>query len=560
MNLMARRCGEVADRNGRAKVRAETEAARAAAEKSSEEARRERLQTLRTIVVTAAVAYGVLAVFLYLYVEGIGFVSGLTAGDSLFFAFVAVALGAIGGALSGFGALAVAPLFALASKARSAAQLDDSLRVSQQRRDTLGTRLLALVRGRWGVVRSEARHSLPFQFVLAVMVLAPEGLLLPGVFESDFVKLFNLTDNTALIVMLAAGVASWSASAALLVGTKLADGWAEAIAFGFAVMVAHWVLGLLLSSKATALIFMAATVGGGALAGALDLLDAGAPTGSTYSHRGSRFFAVVALIAGAMVLPAGAALIDITGKSRNQALATIFSGLGVRSEDVTVRLSSSAADTIRSASLLHGTRASLCRLQGSGYLLSDAIVLWHGIGSRTYLRWPARGSRTGRKVLMTDVPSAEVSIVRGPSLRCVDVPDSAFFESGRAELNPDARYEIVTALLSHLSSAKEANQELVGLDVIGNADPMPVDGGNRQLALDRAKQVLKAVEESGRLVGKIDMAKVERRAVSNGARDPLKECSSRETLDYQRECNAPNRRVELRLRFTAIELPKGVRR
>jgi outer membrane protein OmpA-like peptidoglycan-associated protein len=89
---------------------------------------------------------------------------------------------------------------------------------------------------------------------------------------------------------------------------------------------------------------------------------------------------------------------------------------------------------------------------------------------------------------------------------------------------------------------------------------MPVDGGNRQLALDRAKQVLKAVEESGRLVGKIDMAKVERRAVSNGARDPLKECSSRETLDYQRECNAPNRRVELRLRFTAIELPKGVRR
>lgn len=186
--------------------------------------------------------------------------------------------------------------------------------------------------------------------------------------------------------------------------------------------------------------------------------------------------------------------------------------------------------------------------------MTGLTVWWHGIGSRSHVQLAGGGSSSkgeaagGRVDLTTD----GAKLIRDYDTRCLEVPDAAFFESGsKSFVIGSGSEELMTGIEAAIRSAPEG-RSLSRIDVEGHADPMPVPKStNELLALERAQQVAEKLKTFPVLLAFFGAhPKGEALRVSSaGARRPVQMCKAEGTQAMQRQCNAMNRRVEIRLHF-----------
>ena len=181
--------------------------------------------------------------------------------------------------------------------------------------------------------------------------------------------------------------------------------------------------------------------------------------------------------------------------------------------------------------------------------LPKVKVWWHGIGTRSHVELP-RASAPG---VVVDLDTAQAHLIRNHRARCMDLP-GAYFDSGSGQLTDDGRKELLDAV-SRWTQREMNDARLEQIRVVGHTDPMTPASGttNRALSNERAKAVVQALRDSGLLkeffTQDASTLSGALRIEGDAARQPLKECSTSSSLAERRECNAVNRRVELRLFF-----------
>ena len=120
------------------------------------------------------------------------------------------------------------------------------------------------------------------------------------------------------------------------------------------------------------------------------------------------------------------------------------------------------------------------------------------------------------------------------------------------KLTNEGRKDLVDAV-GRWALHKMKDAQLERIRVVGHTDPMTPAAGstNRALSNDRAQAVVQALRESGMLK---DFFSLDASSLSGALhiegdadRQPLKECAASSSISERRECNAVNRRVELRL-------------
>jgi hypothetical protein len=174
-----------------------------------------------------------------------------------------------------------------------------------------------------------------------------------------------------------------------------------------------------------------------------------------------------------------------------------------------------------------------------------------------------------------DIPDIELkseaaTLVRNAREWCVDVPEVAFFDSNSAILKAEEcpggaeegdgcrtpEMRLKSLLFSHLERLRLGEQVIKEIAVIGHADPMPPLGTtNDSLASRRAGQIRSLLRKDAQvcdlLMGAADCSRKAIRVETAGARKLIRICPENASKSSQRECNAVNRRVEIRMSVQA---------
>lgn len=556
---------------------AQAAAAKAVAEASRVAVRKGRFETLRLVTVTLAVAYGLVAVFGYTFFVAEFFPSGLTAGDTLFFAFVALALGMVNLGLSALGALTWLPLGGhklrrrLRDPVQARGRIERLLSRSERGRLRSGwhagawmkkaSRRLTRVWLRWRTCRAIRARGL---FICLALLPFPLAGTLWVASSWQWLHRFSSwmngwSSSSWSFLMGAVFGLSWFGNWELLSRRRGATRLDSAF-FALASLIATCGLAWTMSQPQGWELVCACLVGGFALVLAVGLPNNPigsrvAPSDASFSAGRSTAAPVLALFAlGAPAIYLVAAPAPL---GRDGLIRFVFGHLGIRTDDATLTLTPEAADTVRASSAVHGVPANLCRESAGRHAMTGVRVLWYGVGQRTYIEWPIAGASVPapQKTLRIDLSSAAVNVIRGPSVRCVDMPDSAFFQSGKSEaVTGTGQQELYEAVARHLRDAGDGRRRLTSIDVVGHADPMHYGKGSiEHLGLERAERVAELLRKASSPVP--DAASAVIRVSSQGASNPLKDCSSARTDAVMRECNAVNRRVELRLHFEPVTPP-----
>ncbi len=565
----AQRSKRQADLNAKL-VEAQIESTSAATEATKAGLAKTKFDTFRGVTTTIAIAYGVLAVFCYTFFGARFFPGGLTAGETLFFGFVAVALGLFGLMLSSFFAAWLLP-FVSRPRGKSMREVD-ALRRRQiafvtflRKGKQAGTwrRVLlpfvVFVFAQWPRRSRLVWLHVAATSVAAMIILAVAAHLSPVAADLFIEHIGFAAKLVYAAIAITYFVGTWGL-AARSDGNEIFSGFF--VAFGSMICGAGLIWITVQSEGLNVL--EGCVVGGFGLMGAFGVSGAQATAKSLEASskrrndRAHRFEppkgTITFLICLAVVAPTFFAVISPQKVTAHRLARFVFGGFGIRVDDATLSLSAKEADAVQSASEINDIPVSLCKVANGRYLLGDVRVLWHGIGTKTYIEWPASAEAASAPTLKMDLTSAELNVIRGTRVRCIDIPDTAFFDSNRDDaLTGDGKQDLVNAIKVHIAAATTTGQRLNEVDVIGHADPMPRVGGNEVLAKDRAATVARFIQSSFAASGPGVAAPVVK-AVSHGSRDTSSQCQATLSQPAQQECNARNRGVEVRLRFVSQPL------
>lgn len=550
------------------KTDAETMAANAKADESQVSARKARLETLRLVGISLLAAYGLSAVFAYLF--SINFYpGGLTAGDTIFFCFVALSLGFAGLIASGAGVLGVLPFLRPKRRAKVKQRSDWIARMRSRlshrsliakpaaKRSACNKRWLELylnILVGWRML-PWARRRRTFLLIGAMPYFCAALLWVNyELAENDKASwLYRLSSDQWVILLCIWYGLFWFSSWALL-----ARGWiakkADAVFVSFACAAAHMGFLLALTSDTARWGIVGCVMGGFALALGISLLDPSRRKKfGRKSDGGGRTTAGVLLVVAAIVVPAFFFVMAPAKGLQNGLARFVFGSLGVRVEGAMLILGDAEAAKIRLSSETQGISAVLCKGEGGQYTLSDVSLLWHGVGTQTLLQWPASQETLGAKAhqLRMVLPAAAITVVRGAQERCFDVAGAPTFVTGKALFTDDqARKAVLARVGAAFSEAKDQGFKVSAITIVGHADPMPLPTGNTELARERAAAVASLIKADGDLGAQLTSQQTEVLVTSMGSRVGVRDCPATGSIQAQRECNEVNRRVEIRLRLT----------
>lgn len=240
-------------------------------------------------------------------------------------------------------------------------------------------------------------------------------------------------------------------------------------------------------------------------------------------------------------------------------LHIVFQGLGIRVTQATIEIPDSEAATFERISELIERPIIDCRKASEGRLLVHGVdVLWNGIGNQVLLAFtvPARADRglferekPPLKQATIRLDASQVLILRTmpPINPCFDLPADMLFETASFNLTDEARHR-----LDQLVAATKSLGTPSDLLVRGHSDPRPISnelarslGDNQRLSERRANTVAQLLQD------KFSLANEKVRSEGVGSREPKVKCPMLNTMTrYESEqCNRPNRRVEIRVKF-----------
>ncbi|MBB2984658.1 OmpA family protein [Paraburkholderia tropica] len=245
----------------------------------------------------------------------------------------------------------------------------------------------------------------------------------------------------------------------------------------------------------------------------------------------------------------------------------VFQQLGIRMMNVSVEVPVTELESVERISdalnrpLLDCHRSS----KGSRLLIHHVNVLWTGVGSTTYLSLevdnPVRPGWFGpdpkplqEAMLRLDTSSVHVLEAMPPLNPCFDLPDDMLFGTAKYELTPEA-----DTTLKALVSSIQADGRLDRIVVRGHSDSRRIGGqmerevgDNQRLSERRAEAVAAELRKLLNIPG------LNITSEGAGSREPKVNCpAGAATTPYEaQQCNAPNRRVEIRITYAAN--PKSV--
>ncbi|MEO7578242.1 MAG: OmpA family protein [Massilia sp.] len=485
---------------------------RALTVKALSEASAVRMEKLRKNGAAFGFGYGLLVVFCYCFFDLKFFPSGLSTGDVLFFLFAALGLGLMSMFCTAVGTTLFLPAvfyeaclpLAPASAAKPHDKMGDMLWYISPATIVLTSWIVSLWSANWYLGRTT---------VYCIAVVLDLALFLA-------IARIGLKRNRAS-------------------GGNL--GWDDAIVHGVGfAFLAPLICAVLIPLKAAGwYLLMALGFAGLAAALAISLLDmrvmmATTSTADERQRRARRVTTVLVLLGFAMIP-------SVVSPIVRQA---VFSQMGVRTEDTAISMDKPNLALIQSAADAAGIALSVCRGEDGSAIVGPVNVLWHATGSRSLVQLK------GNAGVDLELNAAGLKLVRGPVERCVEIKEALLFASATATVIGDSQ-KITNALEAELAPLIEELQGkwiIKSVKVIGHADPMPLpDQGNIILAKQRADEVKRMLIASPSLKKIAGFPEPESSSV--GSRNPIKQCDTKETAAYQRDCNEVNRRVEVRFRL-----------
>lgn len=507
----------------------------AEAEKANASALKERLETLRTASIAFVVLYGVLALFCYCFFLAKFIPSGVTAGDTLLFTFLALALGAIGLMFAFGGVLIWFPLTVPLPGAKKAPQIS----VTEVRRAASWYfgfyAFVGLLHAGLTFIATRTIDSLNWtSWTWLSDITTPALIKIQQQINGYFWCFFFLS---WILLAIFSGATLWKRGAGKMTCGVMGVGCS---------LVALIVLELVRIPQGW-------TIVGGTLIGGEFLAFAMDPSIGQGTERRMRpigqtlTFAALALLLPVFVVA------TFHGEYSKVGIASMtFGNFGLYADDAAMEVSASNLQTLIAAADLQGDTLDACRGQDGSAVVTGLKVWWHGIGNRSHVEIPHTNSQSTQGVVV-DLDTAQARLIRNHRARCMDLPGT-YFESGIGRLTDDGRKELLDAVQRWTRREMDGGQ-LDQIRIVGHADPMAPTGGstNRSLSNSRAQAVGQALRESGLIKSFFaqDAATIANklRIEGDAARQPLKDCPSQLPISERRECNAVNRRVELRLLF-----------
>lgn len=159
-------------------------------------------------------------------------------------------------------------------------------------------------------------------------------------------------------------------------------------------------------------------------------------------------------------------------------LNIVFEGLGIRSPGVSIELPESESGAIERIQDLVGRPLLDCRKPQPGRLLiHNADILWTGIGEQTLVQFgsgkkPERGFFSPREsasplgIVKLDTKSIRIIKANPPIDPCFDLPSDLLFDTGRYSLTPQAKKRI-----EELANSIKKNGQPKQIIVRGHSDP-----------------------------------------------------------------------------------------
>ena len=512
-DLSSRLALEAAERT---KALAEADKARAEADKAVTSAWKDRTETVRATGVAFAVLYGMVALFCYCFFKASFIPSGVSVGDTLLFAFLALALGLIGAMIAGCGVVAWLPILFDLEPARVAKASD-------------------MVRTRfWGAAYIIA--CLFHAVLIANSRFIEVDWLAKPLLMSDLSSEDKFVIAFFLLSWLSIAWTSWKT----LRARGCDRGTCSLLGGGGGFLVT---VGLELVRLPFGWIFiLCALIAGSFLSVALD-------TSRTTDGevRKKPVGATLAGVAITLLFPVFVAALVPDGAGIGIAPLT-FGKLGLYTKDAALQVNAANLQTLTAAADLQGDPLDVCRAPDGSAVVTGLTVWWHGIGTRSQVEL---AHRTGRGVLV-DLDATQARLIRNQHGHCRDLP-GAYFESGVATMTAEGEAQLTKTLdrwLSRSLSQGPINQ----IRIIGHADPMaPGSATTNQklskLRADAVDKVLRGMKSMKSFYA--DTAPIDDRLRIEGSSTtlPLKDCALTRSDAERRECNAINRRVELRVVF-----------
>lgn len=505
---------EIKDIEEKGKIAANKAAAEV--QKTLAEAKKTELEyhkTLTAIALGLASAIGAVGVIVYcLYYVG-GFPAGLTTGDTMFFLFAAVAIGIAGLLYSGLGMLSFIPLHF-----RKTDITDETY-----------TTIYCIVAGFIAAVcvsqidcaiSAISSYSAPFDFLKDSLVFMWAVIILMTIIP--------------LVVMGVIGAKCVTLESQQSSENRQKNFWRLTLG-----MVPAAIYGAILIHVTQDITSLGAALAGGfCLTLAIQCLDKDPQSISGDSKPSKGYGFGVFFLCLAITIPyiTAGAVGDKLFKN------AVMDKLGVYKERAAVIVNSENLDTLKAASSALGIPLFACKSSPTQAVVTNVRVLWHGPGSTSVIDLSANVGTHSTKI---QLKSEGVKLVSGDPIVCMELTEGMFFESNQSTPISDAIPAVQEAVGKLMALKKEDGSVVVS----GHADPMiRRQGSNDQLALERACEVAGLIRKTGA------------RSVwirNFGSRSPIKECSADDLSQVAlRECNAVNRRVEVRLINTAVE-PMG---
>lgn len=515
-------------RSSSARNQADKLKALAEADKAATSSWKERAETLRMAIVGLSLLYGIVALFCYCFFIAKFIPSGVSAGDTLLFSFLALALGVIGIVLASAGAMMWLPITAQLAGSKDASK--------KYRKPHVWLCVLYVV----ACLLSAAlmylgtRDTAPSHWQGWPRRLSWIQQALNRIYD-----LLNLYPFQAVCLawLLVAG------AIVALLRSRGGDKPRHLAASGVGSLFVLIFLSLVVIPQGWPIV-AGAVVGGEFFAIALE------PTIGAGPARGTRKFGeTLAIAALGMLLPVFFIVVFNSRDPKVNVASITFGSFGLYSDDAAMELSASNLQTLVAAADLQGDTLDICRGPEGTAVVTGLKVWWHGIGTRSHVELP----RADGPGVVVDLDTAQAHLIRNHLARCMDLPGT-YFESGVGSLTVDGQKELLEAV-QRWTQREMRDHRLEQIRIVGHADPMTPTTGttNHELSQKRAEAVKKALRDSGLLEDFFaqDQAALDKAIHVEGdaARQPLKDCTAQKSNGERRECNEINRRVELRLFF-----------
>lgn len=236
----------------------------------------------------------------------------------------------------------------------------------------------------------------------------------------------------------------------------------------------------------------------------------------------------------------------------------VIQPLGLYKSRASLWVSKENLQTLEDASKLQGIPLSVCKNPDGSAVVTDLRIWWHGIGSRSYVQLLGFSKLKDKEEGYSSYPrvelkSEEARLIFSQDVRCTEISDALVFPSNGAQ--PDDGPSVQTQLAKQIKpfievqSEKDNKDHLVKITAIGHADPMPrTAASNEALGQDRAIHALSMLCDKNLYK---DIGNPNYEIKTMGARAPIKDCSSIKDKNLAIECNAVNRRVDLRFSYSS---------